>query len=558
MDYGEEGYAVDYAFGAKYADNADLKLFPHWVCNTYKITYEVYGVEATNRNDTSYTGPYKVKLENAFVSGNPVKMNDWYLEPTFKTSVRYLQGIDKDMTLYAKWYSVITFQPGAKLTNSGYKDGKVEKQKDLNKPYALNIPNNKFAITNYTLDGWSTTDGGEKVYDVGFAYTDNVNITLYPHWAPEAFPIVYHNIEGATFETPNPETYTVEDELPIDLNSPSKPGYNFLGWSLEENSTEDVDGIAAGSKGEANFYANWEKVYPFLVNDYGAIKVYEDEEGKLTAELDGASSGSVDVISDEDNVVVDKVVLNRTFTVNETSSDQKYATIVLPFTSDQNKISGAEFFEFVDVDLDKNQVSFCNAFDGTHTQLVANTPYIVRATAANITFNLAEGETVKLNTSEMNNPVRGTTSKWEFRGTYSYKKWEEGDPELGSVYGYTAKAKYDYAVGQFAKNGAGAFVRPFRANLFKLANQQARRYMLAKSSVALNSASIGEETVPSSLDVVIVDRETEQTTAIGKLNTATGEIKIIDNWFDMKGRKLDAKPTTKGIYYYNGKRVMVK
>jgi hypothetical protein len=57
---------------------------------------------------------------------------------------------------------------------------------------------------------------------------------------------------------------------------------------------------------------------------------------------------------------------------------------------------------------------------------------------------------------------------------------------------------------------------------------------------------------------VIVDRETEQTTVIGTLDTATGEIKIIDSWFDMKGRKLNGKPTTKGIYYYNGKRVMVK
>ena len=559
VDYGQEGYAVDYELGADYEDNANLKVFPHWNCNTYTITYEIYGAAATNRNPETYTGPAKLTLENAY---DPSKklffMDNWYKEPTFKTAIRDIQNIDANLTLYAQWYNNIVYNPGSRLKAVNSKLGSTTDKKFWDKTHTIRSSIKDFVLANYTLDGWSTTDGGEKVYELGEKYTTNENLTLYPHWTPEAFPIVYHNIEGATFETPNPETYTVEDELPIDLNSPSKPGYNFLGWSLEENSTEYVDGIAAGSTGEANFYANWEKVYPFLVNDYGAIKVYEDENGKLTAELDGASSGSVDVITDEDNVVVDKVVLNRTFTVNETSSDQKYATIVLPFTIDQNKISGAEFFEFVDVDLDKNQVSFCNAFDGTHTQLVANTPYIVRATAANITFNLAEGETVKLNTSEMNNPVRGTTSRWEFRGTYSYKKWEEGDPELGSVYGYTAKAKYDYAVGQFAKNGAGAFVRPFRANLFKLANQQARRYMLAKSSVALNSASIGEETVPSSLDVVIVDRETEQTTAIGKLNTATGEIKIIDNWFDMKGRKLNDKPTTKGIYYYNGKRVMVK
>ena len=557
VDYGEEGYAVDYAFGAKYADNANLKLFPHWVCNTYKITYEVYGVEATNRNDTSYTGPYKVKLENAFVSGNPVKMDNWYLEPTFKTSIRYLQGIDKDITLYAKWYNTIIYNPGSRLKAVNSNLGSTTDKKDLNKDYTIKSSVKDFVLDKYILDGWSTTDGGEKVYELGETYTANANLTLYPHWIPEAYPIVYHNIEGATFETPNPETYTVEDGN-IDLNSPSKSGYNFLGWFVSEDAEEPVAGIAAGSTGEAHFYAKWEKVYPFLVNDYGAIKVYEDENGKLTAELDGASSGSVDVITDEDNVVVDKVVLNRTFTVNETSSDQKYATIVLPFTIDQNKISGAEFYELVDVDLKNREVSFCNAFDGTHTQLVANTPYIVRATAANITFDLTEGETVKLNTSEMNNPVRGTTTKWEFHGTYSYKKWEEGDPELGSVYGYTVNATDKLAAGQFARSAAGAFTRPFRAYLLKQANQQARRYMLAKSSVALNTASIAEETVPNTLNVVIVDRETEQTTVIGTLDTATGEIKIIDSWFDMKGRKLNGKPTTKGIYYYNGKRVMVK
>ena len=80
--------------------------------------------------------------------------------------------------------------------------------------------------------------------------------------------------------------------------------------------------------------------------------------------------------------------------------------------------------------------------------------------------------------------------------------------------------------------------------------------MLGKPYPTLNSITPDAET--GSFDVVIVDRETEETTVIGKLNPATGEIKVIDSWFDMQGRKLNAKPTTKGIYYYNGKRVMVK
>lgn len=549
VSYGKDGYNLDYPVNGSYEEDKDVILFPYWNCNTYKITYEIYGMSVKNRNDSTYTGPAKMTLENAF---DPAKkyffMDNWYKEPTFKTVIRDIQNIDADLTVYAKWYNKITYKPGSKV--SGAKN--LEEKKYFDTTYTLKSSIDKYVRANYTLDGWSTTDGGDKVYELGGKYNTNENLTLYPHWTPEAFPIVYHNIEGATFETPNPETYTVEDE-DIDLNNPSKPGYNFLGWSLEENSTEYVDGIAAGSTGEANFYANWEKVYPFLVNDYGAIKVYENEKGQLTAEIDGMSKGDVDVITPEDSVFVNYINFNREFPVNAADSDKMYSTIVLPFSIDKSKVPSAEFYELKAVDVPNKTVEFWS----TKGTLQANTPYIIRTESATLSFNLDEGETVALNTSELNNS-RSDDGLWEFRGTYSYRKWQEGDADLGRAYGFRGNARDSYSIGSFARIGAGAAIRPFRAYLLKVANQQARRYTLAKSSAALNMASIVEETVPGTLDVVIVDRETEQTTVIGKLNTATGEIKIIDNWFDMKGRKLNGKPTTKGIYYYNGKRVMVK
>ena len=46
-------------------------------------------------------------------------------------------------------------------------------------------------------------------------------------------------------------------------------------------------------------------------------------------------------------------------------------------------------------------------------------------------------------------------------------------------------------------------------------------------------------------------------TGIGTLNTTTGEISTGD-WFDLNGRKLQAKPTTKGVYINNGRKVVVK
>lgn len=526
VDYGEEGYAVDYAFGAKYADNANLKLFPHWVCNTYKITYEVYGVEATNRNDTSYTGPYKVKLENAFVSGNPVKMDNWYLEPTFKTSIRYLQGIDKDITLYAKWYNTIIYNPGSRLKAVNSNLGSTTDKKDLNKDYTIKSSVKDFVLTNYTLDGWSTTDGGEKVYELGGKYNTNENLTLYPHWAPEAFPIVYHNIEGATFETPNPETYTVEDELPIDLNSPSKPGYNFLGWSLEENSTEYVDGIAAGSKGEANFYANWEKVYPFLVGDYGAVKVYEVENGDLTAEIDGEYTGE-GVFSVEEEFGVSSVVLNRSFTAFVP------VTLTLPFDIDLNNVENARFYTFGGVSVDENGKKSVEANRVKEGTLAANTPYMVVPTGTSILFkgSVTFRETV--------DPVT-TVGTWQFCGTYSYKT--VAAENVNSIYGIKGSADGEIPQGSFVKFMEGSWFVPMRAYLLNTEVSN-RRLAKAYSTTSVNISRI--EIVWNEGDEEIVE---EQTTSVRK-PIVSSKIVNMRSAYDLKGRQVNGKTKVKGAYY---------
>jgi hypothetical protein len=71
--------------------------------------------------------------------------------------------------------------------------------------------------------------------------------------------------------------------------------------------------------------------------------------------------------------------------------------------------------------------------------------------------------------------------------------------------------------------------------------------------------SIDDFVLPESIDFVLGEDEVEVfTTTFTKRNSYVGNAKVSDSWFDMSGRLLNAKPTTKGIYYYNGKRVMVK
>ena len=438
----------------------------------YYLAYELYG-------STKANNPEKYTIEQTFTLKDPAPragytFGGWYTEDTFVNQITEIQlGSSEDMTLHAKWIPntyTVSYDAG------GFGEGSIEngtKTHDVD----FVLSSETFTRAGYTQDGWENVNGDV----VSSPYTENADITLYPHWV--------------------------------------------------------------------------EKVYPFLVNDFGAIKVYEDENGKLTAEIDGMSTGEVSTISPEDNILVSSVNFNREFPVNETDADKMYSTVVLPFTIAKNKVPAAVFYELKSVDVANAAVEFWTAGE----TLQANTPYIIRTEAATLTFNLDEGETVALNTSELNNS-NSEDGLWEFRGTYSYRKWQEGDADIGRAYGFRGNARESYAIGSFARIGAGAAIRPFRAYLLKKNVQQGNRlaFPLKKSSTSLDRASIDEDSVPGTLDVVIVERETGETTAIGTLDTRTGEIKFIDSWFDMKGRRLNAKPTTKGIYYYNGKRVIVR
>lgn len=72
--------------------------------------------------------------------------------------------------------------------------------------------------------------------------------------------------------------------------------------------------------------------------------------------------------------------------------------------------------------------------------------------------------------------------------------------------------------------------------------------------------------MPEEIEVVIVDKAADETAevetmkVIGSFNTCTGEFKFAsDRWFDLNGRYLGSKkPSQKGAYYNNGKKVVVK
>ena len=456
VDYGQDGYGVDYALGADYAANENLKVFPHWNCNTYKIIYEMYGMPATNRNDTSYTGPAKVTLENAF---DPAKtdyfMDNWYKESSFKTVIRDIQNIDADLTLYARWYNKITYKPGSNVSEAK----NLEEKKYFGKTYTFKSSIDKYVRENYTLDGWSTTDGGDKVYELGGKYNTNENLTLYPHWV------------------------------------------------------ENCDSTK-----------------------YGAVTIKEYAD-RTEAIIDGSYEGNVPVEIESD-ITVDRVTLNRTFTPS------RIASIMLPFSVSASKISGVtKIYKFNRVA--PNDEGVWTVRVGAVQELNANTPYMVLPSAASLSFNL--DEPVVFNTTNGTKSVITEDRMWEFRGVYVFTTFED-DPNADRNYGFAKENANGAVIGQFTRGNTETKIGAMRG------------YMIHYREPLAKSASIGGAAAPWILpEEILIEVEDEKGIVVetGKINSITGEVRM-DRWFDLKGRKLNAKPTTQGTYYRNNSRVIIK
>lgn len=602
------------AFNSKYVENANLILYPYWTLQTFTVTYDRgdYGVGDIAPATRAYGANLLLSTE-VFTRDDGYVQNGW-IYTTNDATIEYDLGaafdVDADVTLIPRWvpaytvtYNAGDFGEGA--VAAGTKTHDVE----------FELSSEKFTRSGYTQDGWENANGDI----VSSPYTENADITLYPHWVISTYTVEY-DLNGGSMDGEESFTFTMESGE-LALATPNeRVGFSFAGW-LDSKTGYVLSGtFPANSSGDRTLTAQW-SLLPITVtagsgtfeydgkihnaecsyegtlplgfsiemdpsgsvhkvadgdvtttcavaikdefnNDvtnqfteltivdgsisvvakavpYGAVTIYTDETGN-SAVIEGEYTGE-GAIEINDNIEVKDVILNREFA----TGSQVYSTIMFPFSIDTKKVSGGKFYGFNDVE--GNDVHLKSVGD----ILEANTPYIVEASAERLTFDL-KGEPVIFNTT-VKNAKKSSNGIWEFIGTYEFRTWKADDDDIGRVYGFASKTSSDpNSIGKFKMGRVGTTIKPMRAYMLYTPTKSRA---LAKS--LLMSTSVQQTGAPEELNVVI-DGDDGETTVIGKLNPATGEIKIIDNWYDMKGRKLNAKPTAKGIYYFNGKRVIVR
>ena len=139
-------------------------------------------------------------------------------------------------------YEVI-YLPGTYGTGSAVTDMKPHNN-------ILTLRGALFTRAGYTQVGWSTVDGGEKVYGFEDIYTKNEALTLYPVWNTNKYTITF-DTNGGSEIAPITQDYGTEITAP---DNPTRKGYTFKGWDKEIPKTMLAENITVKAQWEINQY----------------------------------------------------------------------------------------------------------------------------------------------------------------------------------------------------------------------------------------------------------------------------------------------------------------
>lgn len=310
-------------------------------------------------------------------------------------------------------------------------------------------------------------------------------------------------------------------------------GCTALTLSLPDNM---MLAILAAEKSSDNRWRNFVGMFDKLPATITGIKMsYDGGFVKATFKDDGTP------LAIPDNIIVGKLGFDRTWTVGQC------ATIMLPCAVTTGSFSGdATFYTFTGVSYNSVSGKWEATMTAYYGTLSANTPYLVKASAASISRENYGNLTLNTTTGSRET----TVGDWTFKGVYAEKTWAAGD--VGNDYGFAAASgtatdgETAVSGGDFVKIDVGAHIKPMRSYLTYTGSGNP----WAASAPAMNRAA---SNLPSSISVVLVEAD-GSTTTVGTIRMERNA----EGWYSLNGMLLDSKPTQKGVYIHNGRKEVVK
>lgn len=241
----------------------EITLVATWELATYDLFYNLDGGILESENPTTYT------MNDEFILNNPTK-NGYNFLGWYVNDVKIEKGSTGNLTLLAKWElqkHTIEFNSNGGTNVSNQIVNHFDKVLEPDHPTRLG----------YDFLGWFI---GEDEYDFNNEVT--TNLELVAKWQIINYNINY-DLNDSINNSSNPSSYTVEDT--ISLLNPTKKGYIFVGWYVNDNKVEQIN---LGTTGHLTLVAKW--------RTYQISEIKEENKGTVVA-----TTGIVTAISTNNN-----------------------------------------------------------------------------------------------------------------------------------------------------------------------------------------------------------------------------------------------------------------
>ena len=239
-----------------------------------------------NKNQTTYTIESEIiVLKEASKAG--YKFVNW-TDENDETVTEIAEGSIGNRILKANWnkisYSLTFVLENEDGEYEGHYIEGIENRETFTVEDEFSFVEPVCDIKGYEFKGWYTTknETGEKV--TGISYKTIGNKKFYAQWQRVDYTITYYNMEKASND--NPIAYNIDTDT-FTLNVPTRVGYDFKGWFVNEELTESANAtVFKGSIGNLAFYAKWQlHVYDITYILYDGINdinnpltyTYDDE-----------------------------------------------------------------------------------------------------------------------------------------------------------------------------------------------------------------------------------------------------------------------------------------
>lgn len=259
----------------KKGTSGEIVLYAKWNVVMYNINYvleDFSGIDVTkvhNNNPETRTTVDTLMLNAPITDDKNFEFSGWYTSPDYSEESKISSisaDIHRDITLYAKWEKAVY--------SISYDYGVINllhRPIENNNPTTYEYGNNKqledIEAEGFIFNGWCTDSTlKHKVTSVPEdAFGD---ITLYADFTEKTYSISYvldgKEVTASQVVNLNPAVRTTTQQISLVDAETINVEYEFDGWYLDPEYTQEIDYIKAYTSGNITVYAKWTKIIVYL------------------------------------------------------------------------------------------------------------------------------------------------------------------------------------------------------------------------------------------------------------------------------------------------------